>query len=179
MSRFESFLAQQFEEYMVYRNNLGYDTYGLRWVLKTVDRYLVSQNAEPSDLTPAFFLNLRASLRTQYKSINRVLSTTRMFFNYLLRIQYCQDNPLKDIPWLPEARFNWGNLRIVSAPLFSREELNLTSQAVVREFFQTEKIDLCYASNFLTFKNTLCLSISKICSYFFYFLFYLLLKLFS
>jgi len=105
MSRFESFLAQQFEEYMVYRNNLGYDTYGLRWVLKTVDRYLVSQNAEPSDLTPAFFLNLRASLRTQYKSINRVLSTTRMFFNYLLRIQYCQDNPLKDIPLLPEERF--------------------------------------------------------------------------
>ena len=105
MSRFESFLSQQFEDYMVYRHNLGYDTCSLRWVLQTVDRYLVAQNAGPDDLTPAFFLTLQASLRTQYKSINRVMSTTRMFFDYLLRIQYCQDNPLKDIPLLPEEQF--------------------------------------------------------------------------
>jgi site-specific recombinase XerD len=105
MSRFESFLAGQFEDYMLYRHQLGYDTQSLRWVLKTVDRYLVTQNAEPSDLTPAFFLSLRASLRTQNKSINRVLSTTRMFFQYLLRKEYCQDNPLKDIALLPEERF--------------------------------------------------------------------------
>jgi site-specific recombinase XerD len=90
---------------MAYRHQLGYDTHSLRWVLKTVDRYLLSQNADPSDLTPAFFLTLRANLRTQNKSINRVLSTTRMFFDYLLRIQYCRDNPLKDIPLLPEQRF--------------------------------------------------------------------------
>ncbi len=105
MSRFESFLAQQFEDYMTYRRQLGYDTYSLRWVLKTVDRYLITQNAEPSDLTPAFFLSLRANLRTQNKSINRVLSTTRMFFQYLLRKDYCRDNPLKDIPLLPEEHF--------------------------------------------------------------------------
>jgi integrase/recombinase XerD len=105
VSRFESFLSQQFEDYMAYRHQLGYDTYSLRWVLKTLDRYLIAQNAGPNDLTPAFFLTLRAGLRTQYKSINRLLSTTRMFFNYLLRIQYCQDNPLKDIPLLPEERF--------------------------------------------------------------------------
>jgi len=105
MSRFESFLSQQFEDYMAYRHQLGYDTYSLRWVLKTLDRYLIAQNAGPNELTPAFFLTLRASLRTQYKSINRLLSTTRMFFNYLLRIQYCRDNPLKDIPLLPEERF--------------------------------------------------------------------------
>jgi site-specific recombinase XerD len=105
MSCFESFLAQQFEDYMAYRHQLGYDTHSLRWVLKTVDRYLVAQNAGPDDLIPAFFLSLRASLRTQYKSINRVMSTTRMFFDYLLRIQYCRDNPLKDIPLLPEQHF--------------------------------------------------------------------------
>jgi site-specific recombinase XerD len=105
MSYFESFLAGQFEDYMLYRHQLGYDTQSLRWVLKTVDRYLVTQNADPSDLTPAFFLSLRANLRTQYKSINRVLSTTRMFFQYLLRKEYCQDNPLKDIPLLAEERF--------------------------------------------------------------------------
>jgi integrase/recombinase XerD len=105
MSYFESFLSQQFEDYMTYRHQLGYDIHSLRWVLKTVDRYLVTQNADPGDLTPAFFLTLQANLRTQYKSINRLLSTTRMFFKYLLRIDYCQNNPLEDISLLPEERF--------------------------------------------------------------------------
>jgi site-specific recombinase XerD len=105
MNRFESFLAQQFEDYMTYRHQLGYDTDNLRWALKTVDRYLATQNVDASDLTPAFFLSLRANLRTQYRSINRVLSTTRMFFDYLLRKDYCQHNPLKDIPLLSEENF--------------------------------------------------------------------------
>ena len=58
MSRFESFLSQQFEDYMRYRHQLGYDTRSLRWALKTVDRYLVTQDAGAGDLTPAFFLSL-------------------------------------------------------------------------------------------------------------------------
>ena len=105
MNRFESFLAQQFEDYLRYRHQLGYDTQSLRWALRTVDRYLLTQNVDASDLTPAFFLSLRANLCTQNKSINRVLSTTRMFFDYLLRKDYCQYNPLKDIPLLPEENF--------------------------------------------------------------------------
>jgi len=105
MSRFESFLAQQFEDYMAYRRQLGYNTDNLRWALKTVDRYLISQNADASDLTAAFFISLQADLRTQNKTINRVLSYTRGFFEYLLRKEYCQHNPLKEIPWLPEEQF--------------------------------------------------------------------------
>ena len=105
MSRFESFLAQQFEDYMTYRRQLGYDTEKLPWALKTVDRYLISQNADASDLTAAFFLSLQADLRTQNKTINRVLSYTRGLFEYLLRKDYCQHNPLRDIPWLPEEQF--------------------------------------------------------------------------
>jgi site-specific recombinase XerD len=105
MNRFKSFLAQQFEDYMTYRRQLGYDTDNLRWALKTVDRYLVTQNAGRGDLTPAFFLSLQADLRTQNKTINRVLSYTRGFFEYLLRKDYCQHNPLRDIPWLPEEQF--------------------------------------------------------------------------
>ena len=105
MNRFESFLAPQFEDYMLYRQQLGYDTDNLRWALTTVDRYLVSQNAGPKDLTPAFFLSLQADLHTQNKSINRLLCCTRKLFEYLVRIEYCQDNPLRDIPWLPEENF--------------------------------------------------------------------------
>jgi integrase/recombinase XerD len=105
MNRFESFLAQQFEDYMDYRHQLGYDTDNLRWALKTVDRYLVTQNAGPKDLTPAFFLSLQADLHTQNKSINRLLCCTRKLFEYLVRIEYCRDNPLRDIPWLPEENY--------------------------------------------------------------------------
>jgi integrase/recombinase XerD len=105
MNRFESFLAQQFEDYMTYRRRLGYDTDNLRWALKTVDRYLVTENAGPEDLTPAFFLGLRAAVRIQNKSINRLLCCTRKLFEYLVRIEYCQENPLRDIPWLPEEHF--------------------------------------------------------------------------
>jgi site-specific recombinase XerD len=105
MNRFESFLAPQLEDYMTYRRQLGYDTQSLCWALKTVDRYLVTQNAGPKDLTPAFFLSLQADLHTQNKSINRLLCCTRKLFEYLVRIEYCQDNPLRDIPWLPEENF--------------------------------------------------------------------------
>ena len=105
MNRFESFLAQQFEDYMTYRHQLGYDTDNLRWALKTVDRYLLTQNAGPNDLTPAFFLRLQADLHTQNKSINRLLCCTRKLFEYLVRKDYCRDNPLRDIPWLPEENF--------------------------------------------------------------------------
>jgi site-specific recombinase XerD len=105
MKNFESFLAKQFEDYMTYRQKLGYDTDNLRWALKTVDRYLVTQNAGPKDLTPAFFLTLQADLHIQNKSINRLLCCTRKLFEYLLRIQYCRDNPLRDIPWLPEENY--------------------------------------------------------------------------
>ena len=105
MNRFESFLAQQFEDYMTYRHQLGYDTDNLRWALKSVDRYLLAQNAGPNDLTPAFFLRLQADQCTQNKTINRLLSYTRGFFQYLVRKEYCQHNPLRDIPWLSEENF--------------------------------------------------------------------------
>ena len=124
MNRFESFLAQQFEDYMLYRHQLGYDTQSLRWVLKIVDRYLVTQNAGPNDLTPAFFLNLQADLHTQNKSINRLLCCTRKLFEYLVRIEYCQDNPLRDIPWLPEENF----IPFIFSPSQINELLQATSK---------------------------------------------------
>ena len=40
MSPFESFLSGQFEDYIAYRQNLGYDTKSLLWVLRTLDRHL-------------------------------------------------------------------------------------------------------------------------------------------
>jgi site-specific recombinase XerD len=105
MSRFECFLAEQFEAYIAYRQHLGYDTKSLLWVLRTLDRHLLEKKPAPTDLTPAFFLSLQAGRKLQRKSINRLLSTTRMFFDYLARKDLCPDNPLKGIPLLAEERF--------------------------------------------------------------------------
>jgi len=124
MNRFESFLAPQLEDYMTYRRQLGYDTQSLCWALKTVDRYLVTQNAGPKDLTPAFFLSLQADLHTQNKSINRLLCCTRKLFEYLVRIEYCQDNPLRDIPWLPEENF----IPLIFSPSQINELIQATCQ---------------------------------------------------
>ena len=85
MSRFESFLAPQFEDYMPIGTIWAMTPIACAGCSKPLTATCSAQNAGPGDLTPAFFLTLRASLRTQYKSINRVLSTTRMFFQYLLR----------------------------------------------------------------------------------------------
>ena len=55
MSPFESFLSGQFEDYIAYRHQLGYDTKGLQWVLRTLDRHLLKKKAEPADLTLGLF----------------------------------------------------------------------------------------------------------------------------
>ena len=62
MKPFESFMAQKMEEYIVYRENLGYEKKGLRWRLLVFDRYLREQNADWDLLQPSFFLELRGKI---------------------------------------------------------------------------------------------------------------------
>jgi len=101
MSPFESFLSGQFEDYIAYRQNLGYDTKSLLWVLRTLDRHLLEKKPALTDLTSAFFLSLKTSLHVQRKSINCLLSTTRMSTG----MQKCTRNgnekctTLPGIPW--------------------------------------------------------------------------------
>ena len=105
MKNFESFLAPQLNEFITYRQNLGYATKNLLSYLKTFDRYIKKKNAEPDLLQPSFFLELRADLKMEPASVNKVLQATRGFFNFMIRREYCAENPLKDIPPLPENSF--------------------------------------------------------------------------
>ncbi|MFZ0484438.1 MAG: tyrosine-type recombinase/integrase, partial [Desulfobacterales bacterium] len=54
---------------------------------------------------PSFFLDLRNSLKMEPMSINGVLSAVRVFFNFMVRMDYYTANPLKDIPPVPEHSF--------------------------------------------------------------------------
>jgi integrase/recombinase XerD len=102
MKIFESFLASQMNEFIAYRQGLGYDTKLSRAHLLAFDRYLRKTNADWHSLQPFYFLEMRANLEMDSRSINRLLSSVRVFFNFLLRREVVVENPLQDIPPLKE-----------------------------------------------------------------------------
>ncbi len=112
MKQFESFLSPQFEHYLRYRQGLGYGTQTTRSQLLMFDPYLAKQKIEKDSLHPTFFLELRTRLPWQPSTINRVFSTLRVFFNYLVRQGEVKENPLEDIPPLKE----WYYLPFIFSP---------------------------------------------------------------
>jgi integrase/recombinase XerD len=102
MRHFESFLAPQLKEYVTYRENLGYAKNPLLSHLLTFDRYVKKQKAEQVLLQPLFFLELRKDLKREPRSVNRILSTVRLFFQFMVRRGYYRQNPVKDVPAFAE-----------------------------------------------------------------------------
>jgi integrase/recombinase XerD len=102
MKPFESFLANQLNEYVSYREDLGYSVKPLRDHLRFLDRYLSQTTADWDCFTPSFFLEMRAKLKMKPATVNKVLSTARYFFQFLIRRGHIAGNPLQDIPLLKE-----------------------------------------------------------------------------
>jgi integrase/recombinase XerD len=102
---FESFLAPQLDDFIAYRQHLGYAIKPIRPRLLCFDRYLKDKKIKPGVLPPSFFLEFRNNLKMEPMSINGVLSAARVFFNFLVRTDYYTANPLKDIPPVPEHSF--------------------------------------------------------------------------
>jgi len=102
MKNFESFLAPQLNDFIVYRESLGYNTGASRASLLVFDRYLRQTNADWDSFLPFYFLEMRANLEMEPSGVNHVFSSVRVFFNFLLRREYVVDNPLQDIPPLKE-----------------------------------------------------------------------------
>jgi site-specific recombinase XerD len=102
MKNFKSFLAPQINDYLAYRQGLGYSTKVSRSHLLIFDQYLAKINADWDCLQPFFFLEMRANLDLEPRSINRVFSSVRVFFHFLLRREQIKENPLQDIPPLRE-----------------------------------------------------------------------------
>jgi integrase len=102
MNKFESFLTPQLQQYVIYRHKLGYSMKASLSHLKTFDRYLKQKQAEEILLPPSFFMQLRTDLKIEPRSINNIIASVRVFFNYLVRNGLYKQNPLKDIPYLSE-----------------------------------------------------------------------------
>jgi integrase len=71
----------------------------MRSTLLDFDRYLQKQAvSDPNQLSPAFFLKLRATIHEDPNTVNRVLSGLRALFAFLVRQGHYAQNPLDDIP---------------------------------------------------------------------------------
>jgi len=130
MKNFESFLAPKLEEFLAYRENLGYAMRTYRSYLLIFDRYLKEKKAERNSLRPGFFLEMRANLKMESRSVNRIISTARAFFQFLVRREYCTENPLKDIPLLKE--------NTIVPYLFSAEQINQLLKATCKRLRRTK-----------------------------------------
>ena len=131
MKHFKSFMAPQLQQYADYRLALGYAKKGIKPPLLAFDRYLIAQKATWDQLQPAFFLQLRATISDHPNTVNRILSALRSFFQFLVRQEFCENNPLKDIPPLPERYF---------VPfVFSPAQTDLLLQAVGKTIRKSEK----------------------------------------
>jgi len=131
MKPFESFLASKLDEFISYRLSLGYAKRGIRSALLSFDRYLKEQQPQQMMLPPSFFLELREKINKTPRTVNRILSILRSFFQFLVRQGVYCENPLQDIPPLPERYF---------VPyVFSPEQIERLLQAVCQRIRPTEE----------------------------------------
>lgn len=103
--RFNSCLARRLSQFVAYRRNLGYATKTLLSHLKTFDRYLLEKKIDDAILQPSFFLEMRTTLNIMPSSINSLFYSLSAFFQFLVRNGHYFENPIHDIPPLPEAAF--------------------------------------------------------------------------
>ena len=131
MNKFKSFLAPQLQQYVIYRHSLGYAMKASLSHLKTFDRYLKQKKAEEILLPPSFFMQLRTDLKIEPRSINQIVASVRVFFSYLVRTGIYSQNPLNDIPYLPE--------NDIMPYIFSPEQVNDLLAAVSNQIRKGSK----------------------------------------
>ena len=140
MNKFKSFLAPQLQKYVIYRHNLGYSMKASLSHLKTFDHYLKQKQAERILLPASFFMGLQADLKIESRSVNRILSSVRVFFNYLVRTGVYSQNPLKDIPYLPENDI----MPYIFSPSQVNDLLSAVSSRIRKEAWHLYLMDLSY-----------------------------------
>jgi site-specific recombinase XerD len=105
MKPFKSSLALLLKEYITYRCSLGYTESNLRPWLYAFDQYACDKKADLYDLMPPLFLDFKNKLKEKPKKFNAILLAVRGFFNYLVRRQIIDENPVIDICSFAENAF--------------------------------------------------------------------------
>jgi len=143
MKRFKSFLTEQMEDFIEYRLQLGYSVKEMVHYLKIFDRYVVEKNTTWASFNPLFFLEFRSSLNYENRSKNMGFRTIKMFFNFLIRKDLIQENPLLGIDQLPKNQ--------IVPFIFSPEETGLLINGVIKLMRRTERSYLGDFSAYISF----------------------------
>ena len=105
MKPFKSFLSKELENFIVYRKGLGYSVKHIRNPLLIFDRYILCLPDSSIIWQPTCYLKFRNEIKYEPSTVNTTLYAVRCFFEYLRRKQNHLNNPLKDIPCLPQHAF--------------------------------------------------------------------------
>ena len=131
MKPFESFLANKMEEYLAYRQTLGYSQATAQSSLLAFDRFLQEKNGNWQELETELFLEFRAYYQKQPRYANILISNVRTFFQFLVRQEIYETNPLRDIPDVPE--------NIFVPYVFSPEQVDQLLVAVQKRLRKTKR----------------------------------------
>lgn len=105
MKPFKSRIAEQLEAYIAYRRALGFTDKHLRSTLRPFDRFMEQTGLTIQQVNPLDLMAFKKSLQMEPRSINAIIIGIRGFFDYLIRIQILEDNPLKYFPLQRENAF--------------------------------------------------------------------------
>lgn len=134
MKRFESFLANKMEEYLAYRQALGYSQSTARSALLAFDRFLQEKNGDWQKLQTQLFLEFRNRFKKEPYTSNVLISRVRTFFQFLVRQGIYDTNPLRDFPDVPE--------KIFIPYVFTPEQVNQLLAAVQKRLRKTKRFYL-------------------------------------
>ena len=130
MKPFKSFLAPKLNEFLTYRETLGYSLKTIRYHLLLFDRYVVEKNADWHSFQPGFFLDMRSNIKLEKNSVNANIWAIRNFFQFLIRQDHIKKNPLQDIPLLKK--------NAIVPFIFSPEQTNQLLTAICKRIRKTK-----------------------------------------
>ena len=130
MKPFESFLAPKLNEFLTYRQSLGYSLDSIRDHLLLFDRYVMEKNAGWHSFEPDFFLDMRTNIKLGKNSVNANIWAVRNFFQFLIRQGHMKENPLQDIPLLKK--------NTIVPFVFSPEQINQLLAAICKRIRKTK-----------------------------------------
>ena len=130
MKPFESFLAPKLNEFLTYRQSLGYSLDTIRYHLLLFDRYVMEKNAGWDSFEPGFFLDMRTNIKLEKTSVNANIWAVRNFFQFLIRQDHMKENPLQDIPLLKK--------NTIVPFVFSPEQTNQLLTAICKRIRKTK-----------------------------------------
>lgn len=144
MKHFKSFLASHIEEYIIYRQGLGYRDKNMRYLLLHFDRYVSQRQGNWECLNPHFFLELRGEIQGDPRQINEILCAVRGLFKFFVRQDLMEENPLQDIPPCPQ--------RAYIPFVFSVEETEHLLRSVAKKIRKDHKYFLKDHAEYLAIK---------------------------